>query len=153
MRRVSWLIPISSLFILSQCFALNATSAEMPLKLASITLGSAYGALFSLVPIITSEWFGLPHFSQNWGCVALAPILGSNLFGLVFGMVLDAHVNPEDVSATSRRLMMRTGIGKERLCSDGPSCYAASLKLTIAACTVAELLCIHALWRDRRMRP
>jgi len=156
-RRVSWLIPISFLFILSQYFALNATSAETPLKLASITLGFAYGATYSLVPIVTSEWFGLPRFSQNWGCVVVGPLFGSNLFGLAFGMILDAHVNPKDAAtstALQSRMFMRRGgsIGKERLCFDGPPCYADSFKLTIAACTVAALLSILALWRDRRMR-
>ena len=87
----------------------------------------------------------------------MAPLFGSNLFGLAFGMVLDAHVNPKDAAASttlnSRMFVRRDGsIGKERLCFDGPPCYADSFKLTMVACTVAALLSILALRRDRRMR-
>ncbi len=155
MRRVAWYIPIVLLFILSQVLALNTSSPQTLLKLASIILGFAYGALFGLTPTITSEWFGLPHFSKNWGFVATAPILGAYLFNLAFGINLDAHASPEESSSISRLrgIAMRAGNGKERLCFDGPPCYAASLRMTIIACLVAELLCIYALFRDRQMRP
>ncbi|KAF8341288.1 major facilitator superfamily domain-containing protein [Cantharellus anzutake] len=154
-RRVAWFIPITFVFILSQFLGLSATSAQMPLNLASVTLGFAYGATWSLAPTITAEWFGLAHFSQNWGFVAVAPILGGNLFSLAFGMNLDAHASLGDATAPAqlRAILRRAGIGKERLCFDGPPCYAASLKMTILACMVAELLCIYALRRDRRKHP
>lgn len=31
------------------------------------------------------------HFSQNWGWTAVAPIIGSNAFNVLFGGVYDAH--------------------------------------------------------------
>ena len=118
-------------------------------------LGFGYGALISLIPTITSEWFGLPHFSQNWGCVVVAPIVGAYFFNLGFGMNLDAHASLDDTSpiSRSRGIVMRAGVSRERLCFEGLPCYSASLKMTIMACMVAMLLCIYALFRDRQMRP
>ena len=118
-------------------------------------LGFAYGALFSLTPTITSEWFGLPHFSQNWGFVAVAPVVGAYFFNPGFGMNLDAHASLDDKSPISRlrSIVMRAGVSRELLCFEGPPCYSASLKMTITACMVAVLLCVYALFRDRQMRP
>lgn len=31
------------------------------------------------------------HFSQNWGWTAVAPIIGSNTFNVLFGSVYDAN--------------------------------------------------------------
>ncbi len=29
-------------------------------------VGFAYGGFFSLYPLLTSQFFGMPHFGQNW---------------------------------------------------------------------------------------
>ncbi|KAG6897161.1 hypothetical protein C0992_003667 [Termitomyces sp. T32_za158] len=33
----------------------------------------------------------IAHFSENWGFLSIAPIILGNIFGVVFGRVLDAH--------------------------------------------------------------
>ncbi|KAH9180068.1 MFS general substrate transporter [Lactarius sanguifluus] len=54
-------------------------------------VGLAYGCWFGLLPTISIEWFGLTHFSENWGIISVFPAIGGNLFSLAFGRNLDAH--------------------------------------------------------------
>jgi hypothetical protein len=159
-RRVTWLIPISIGFIVSQTLALYTTNPDI-LFLPSSTLGFAYGAMFSHATVVALDWFGLPHFSMNWGFVSVAPVIGGNLFSLAFGRNLDAHVSPDspttsgDVSRMTSSLGdvldRRAGGNTERLCFDGSSCYAASLRMTIVACSIATVLSAWATWRDRKL--
>ncbi|OSX60721.1 hypothetical protein POSPLADRAFT_1148283 [Postia placenta MAD-698-R-SB12] len=122
---------IACIFIISQitCYYVEDVGA---LWKASALLGAAYGAMFGLFPTIVIEWFGLPHFSENWGFVSLSPMIGSNIFSIAFGRNLDAHAPPSSP------------------CLEGRTCYADSLKLTIAACCVALGLAVYSGWRDRR---
>ncbi|TFY80895.1 hypothetical protein EWM64_g3108 [Hericium alpestre] len=72
---------VSTLFITSQLVLLGADSVRN-LWQASALLGFAYGSMFGLFPTVTIEWFGLTHFSENWGFVSLAPVVGGNLFSI-----------------------------------------------------------------------
>lgn len=49
---------VSSLFIISQLFAIGVSSVGA-LWMASVSLGLAYGSLYGAVPAILIEWFGL----------------------------------------------------------------------------------------------
>ncbi|KAF8890415.1 major facilitator superfamily domain-containing protein [Infundibulicybe gibba] len=126
----------SLLIVASFCFISQITAANVDdvrhLWMASALLGLGYGGVFSLFPIVCVEWFGLPHFSENWGYLSLSPMVAGNLFSLAFGRNLDAHENatpsPQAVSPPQ--------------CLQGRECYVDSLHLTIAA--------IWAGWRDRR---
>jgi len=118
------------------------------LNIASAMLGFAYGALFGLFPTITIEWFGLAHFSENWGTVSLAPLIGGNLFSLAFGMNLDAHAPQSQSFASSSSLAVPTVANAQ--CVMGVECYISSIRLTIGATFVALLLSVVAGMRDRR---
>jgi len=156
-QRVMWLIPISIGFIASQMLALYTTRPEN-LFLPSATLGLAYGAMFSHATVVALDWFGLPHFSMNWGFVGIAPVIGGNLFSIAFGRNLDAHAAPDHptssnpvaraISDLGGILSRRGGGNAERLCFDGSSCYAASLKMTVVASIIAAVLSAWATWRD-----
>jgi hypothetical protein len=151
-RRCFWLIPVSLLFVVSQTLARNTTTPDM-LWLSSASLGTAYGAMFSLVPMVIIEWFGLARFSRNWGTVAMSPVLGGNIFSLAFGMNLDRHASRPTTGAGSTVHRLRGGLPdtSDHLCFDGLKCYQSSLDLTILACVAASLLSILAFWRDRRV--
>ncbi|KAH9928843.1 major facilitator superfamily domain-containing protein [Fomitopsis serialis] len=150
---------VAAIFIVSQVTCYYVSTVEN-LWRASALLGLAYGCMFGLFPTICIEWFGLPHFSENWGFVSLAPMLGSNIFSLAFGRNLDAHAPhaPESSSAASSSpsprgildLARRAGLPGATQCLEGRACYRDSLKVTIAACFVALGLAMYSGWRDRR---
>ena len=117
--------------------------------------------MFSLATVVALDWFGFPHFSMNWGFVALAPVLGANVFSLAFGRNMDAHASPESPPGSGAMARTMSGVGdvlsrragvnsSQRLCFDGLSCYEASLRMTIVACSIATALSVLATWRDRK---
>jgi len=151
---------VACVFIVSQVTCYYVEDVTNLWKASSL-LGFAYGAMFGLFPTVIIEWFGLPHFSENWGFVSLSPVLGSNAFSIAFGRNLDAHAPPsseapalnstsypvpEHVSSLSRR----GGLPSATQCLEGRACYRDSLKLTIAACCIALGLAMYAGWRDHR---
>ena len=160
---------VSSLFIISQATAIIVSSVET-LWVASLLLGLAYGSLFGSGPTIVIEWFGLgkstflcmlnphqltspilAHFSENFGYVLLSPILGGNIFSLLFGRYLDAHArDPRSSLATRVSLtsLVSRELPSEHQCFDGKTCYLGSLQVTLVACIVSLGLSWWAGIRD-----
>lgn len=50
----------------------------------STLIGSGYGALFSLTPLVITIIWGVENFGTNWGIVAMVPALGATLWGIVY---------------------------------------------------------------------
>ncbi|KAL0941501.1 MFS monocarboxylic acid transporter [Colletotrichum truncatum] len=50
-------------------------------------IGSGYGAVFSLTPIIITVIWGVENFATNWGIVAMFPALGSTFWGIVYSAI------------------------------------------------------------------
>ncbi|EIN04341.1 MFS general substrate transporter [Punctularia strigosozonata HHB-11173 SS5] len=149
-QRSTCLTLVAALLLVSQLACLAITDVSDLWK-ASALLGFGYGSMFGLVPTIAIEWFGLPHFSENWGFLSLSPLLGGNLFSLAFGRNLDAHASPGSPSTSQpASLLRRAGLPADAQCFDGRSCYEASLHMTIAACTAALGIAIWLGVRDRR---
>ncbi|KAF9067639.1 major facilitator superfamily domain-containing protein [Rhodocollybia butyracea] len=111
---------------------------------ASALLGLGYGGMFSLFATLCIEWYGLPHFSENWGYLSLSPLIGANIFSLAFGRNIDAH------QRTDTGYMPPPAKIPARQCLEGLACYVDSIYLTIGACTCAIALSIWTAWRDRR---
>lgn len=80
------------------------------------------------------------HFSENWGYVSLAPIVGGNLFSLAFGRDVDRHSSPASL------------VAKAIECIDGRECYISTIHLTTAAACMAFGLSIVACLRDWKRR-
>ncbi|KAF8505422.1 MFS general substrate transporter [Russula emetica] len=128
-----------ALFILSQLL-LVAIGDISHLWMASVLLGLGYGCWFGLLPTISIEWFGLAHFSENWGVISIFPVLGGNLFSIAFGRNLDAHEpQPEATAMPSPSANTR--------CLDGRGCYVQTLYLNIWACVIALGF---SFWAGRR---
>lgn len=164
---------VSSLFIISQASAIIVSSVET-LWVATLLLGLAYGSLFGSCPTIMIEWFGMrkaiflciitrfasthipspAHFSENWGFVSFSPVLGGNLFSLMFGRYLDAHAPSQDTdSSLGARVVSLIGLVSRELpsehqCFDGKACYLGSLQVTLVACIVSLGLSWWAGIRD-----
>ncbi|EUC66581.1 MFS general substrate transporter [Rhizoctonia solani AG-3 Rhs1AP] len=128
--------------------------AEIPdhLWMTSGLLGLAYGATFGLCPVLTIEWFGIGHFSGNWGFVSLAPVLSGNIFNLIFGRNLDNRAAKSQPATPSPTHAFIRGLpsSNELLCYDGSACYTDSIRLSLFACFCALAISIFAAWRDKQ---
>ncbi|KAL1939679.1 hypothetical protein VTO73DRAFT_9712 [Trametes versicolor] len=165
------MVIVATLFIISQVMTFSIESISNLWK-ASALLGFAYGGLFGLFPTLVIEWFGLAHFSENWGFVSLSPMLGGNIFSIAFGRNLDSHSDEEASPAGNSTLSALTslaanatasvlppsegaihargGLPSAHHCIIGRECYRDSIKLTMVACTIALGLGIYAGWRDTK---
>ncbi|CDW94464.1 hypothetical protein, partial [Sporisorium scitamineum] len=102
-NRVWLLIVVTTLALASQLLAAfpGAISTVDDLFAVSTLTGLAYGTLFGVCPTLVFEWFGMKHFSQNYGFVSLSPVVAGNVFNLLFGRIYDSHVPPSDTSMLS----------------------------------------------------
>ncbi|KAG1740236.1 major facilitator superfamily domain-containing protein [Suillus paluster] len=141
---------VSTLFIVSQLSAIGVTDVAHLWK-ATALLGLAYGSLFGMSPTIVIDWFGLSHLSENWGWVSLSPLVGGNLFSLMFGRNLDSHASNDDSGTHSPlTLLKRADLPREHQCFDGRDCYVSTLYVTATACLIALGLSVWAGIRDQR---
>ncbi|KAJ7916308.1 major facilitator superfamily domain-containing protein [Mycena leptocephala] len=115
------LLIVSSLFFCSQLLAAQISEVTDLWK-ASALVGLAYGTIFGLFPTVCIEFFGLSHFSENWGYLSLSPMVGGNLFSIAFGRNLDAHEPGESTAAAAARAAVRVAAHQ---CLEGRSCYRA----------------------------
>jgi MFS family permease len=149
-----WFLPVvAAMFIISQFTAIGTEQVEH-LWIVSTMLGFAYGSLFNVIPILVLEWFGMAHFSQNFGTINLAPILGGNLFNLLFGYVYDSNTigrigMPETEKLGDAVAMLARGGGTisnddQHACLIGEACYGAAFKMTTFGCFVALAISLAA---------
>ncbi|KAL7423403.1 GTP-binding protein rbg1 [Cryptotrichosporon argae] len=175
-KRVWFLPAVAFMFLLSQLFALDTTHVSS-LWRVSAALGLSYGSLFNVVPMLVLEWFGMAHFSQNYGWTCVAPVIGGNIFNLVFGRVFDAHSVVHDgtggegaeagatdaagiaenvgralhaLAAGVGVVVRGGGIPSAHECLVGRTCYATALELSAAACVVALGLSVLVGFRRER---
>lgn len=144
---------VSSFFIISQALAIGISRVST-LWIATATLGVAYGGLFGALPAIVIDWFGLAHLSENWGYVTLAPLIGGNIFSIMFGRNLDAHTPRGEEENTSHNVTRFVGgeMSEQQRCLMGRECYVSSLRVTLVACMIALALSTWAATRDERRR-
>jgi len=114
------LMIVASSFLASQVI-LYRISAVRSIWQASVFLGASYGMLFGIFPTLVIEWFGLAHFSENWG------------------FNLDAHTPHFDSEDDSGSRLQRL---EDRLC------YKGTIQLTILACCASLALTAYASWKD-----
>ncbi|KAF8959541.1 MFS general substrate transporter [Flammula alnicola] len=143
MPRSYSLVLVASFFFVSQVVAATEDHIEN-LWVASALLGLAHGSVFSLFPTVCLEWFGMPHFSENWGYLSLSPMAAGNFFSLVFGKNLDSH----DSNLEKSTLVAR--ITSKPQCLQGLKCYVDTIYITAGATFLSILLSIWAGYRDRQ---
>ncbi|KAG2365271.1 MFS general substrate transporter [Suillus spraguei] len=141
---------VSTLFVISQLSAVSVNNVTHLWK-ATALLGLAQGSLFGIAPTIVIDWFGLSHLSENWGFVSLSPLVGGNIFSLMFGRNLDSHASNDDTETySSLSLARRSGLPSDHQCSEGRDCYVSSLYVTATACLIALGLSVWAGIRNQR---
>ncbi|TFK64184.1 MFS general substrate transporter [Pluteus cervinus] len=173
----SYCLFLVALFCFTSQVAASYIDNVEHLWIASSILGLAHGCAFSLFPTVCIEWFGLLHFSENWGYLSSSPVFAGNFFSMIFGKNLDEHaglpgkpdaqppslfsrhVGAASTSAFASKMkrwlpfdtienMVRRDA--RHLCLQGRQCYVDTLHLTITASIVAMGLSIYAAWRDRQ---
>ena len=111
----------------------------------------------ALESYLTTNSFPAPaHLSENWGYVSFSPVIGGNLFSLMFGRNLDAHVPAQDLIPSlvtrfwSSITLVPRELPSEHQCFDGKACYLGSLQVTLVACIASLGLSWWAGIRDRQ---
>jgi hypothetical protein len=84
--------------------------------LISTLIGSGYGAIFSLTPLIITVIWGVENFGTNWGIVAMVPALGATVWGIVYSNVYQW---------AAEKASFRSDLKEDVLCY-GQECYAAT---------------------------
>lgn len=132
--RTFFLLPVTIMAVLSQGLAAwpDAITNVHRLLLVSATTGLMYGTLFGLGPVLVFEWFGVRSFSLNWGFMSLSPVIGGNIYNLLFGAVYDSNV-PKG--------------GHNHRCLKGEDCYRAVFVWTTIGCFIALLTSIALIVR------
>ncbi|KAL0958795.1 hypothetical protein HGRIS_014115 [Hohenbuehelia grisea] len=132
------LVLASLLFLCSQVAIISINDLDK-LWIGSIMLGFSYGSAFALVPTLCIYYFGMSHFSENFGFTTLSPMVSGYVFSVIFGKTLDEHEGPTSPSRTAAHQ-----------CTEGRGCYANALHFTIGACLLALGLSLFMSFRDRR---
>ncbi|KAF8812664.1 MFS general substrate transporter [Phlegmacium glaucopus] len=135
---------VSFLCLISQVVAGNVSNVSN-LWIASALLGLAHGSIAALVPTVSLEWFGLPHFSENMGYVCISPVFSANLLAFLFGRILDAH---RDKTVQDLSLSAFQAYGGPPRCLQGRDCYIHAIYLTIGATFLSLLISLWAGYRD-----
>lgn len=143
LRRAYCISLVAVFFFVSQVVAMSIVDVKDLWK-ASLLVGFSYGSAFGLFPAIIIDWFGLAHFSENWGFVSFSPLIGGNIFSMAFGKNIDGHA--ADDSKLPPTTSPDTTIHAQ--CMKGVECYIWSLKLTTWACVLAFGLAIWAGYKD-----
>ncbi|GLT46388.1 hypothetical protein SLA2020_201440 [Shorea laevis] len=77
------------------------------LYIGSVLVGICYGSQWSLMPIISSEIFGVRHFGTIFNTIAIASPVGSYIFSVrVIGYFYDKEASGEDNSCYGTRCFM-----------------------------------------------
>jgi hypothetical protein len=86
LSRITFLVVFSIIMSIGQIIlASGAVQGRGDLFwLVSASIGTGYGALFSLTPICVSVIWGVENFGTNWGCVATVPAIGATVWGLLY---------------------------------------------------------------------
>jgi len=122
--RTAWLCVVAALMALTQALYF---AANIPMIFGIIAIhGLAYGGNYAVIPTLTSEFFGLKHFGANYGLIAMAPALGSQLISTILAGYLYDHFE-QDSYVT---------VGGEKHCL-GRQCYRYTLLSTLCICLLA----------------
>ncbi|KAI8447082.1 major facilitator superfamily domain-containing protein [Phakopsora pachyrhizi] len=130
LRRVWWLTLISSLFLISQLLGLTYIDSLRGVPFLSGLVGFAYGNIYGTAPALVLEWFGLRHFTTNFGFLNLAPLLTGQIFNISFGRIYDHHRGKSED-------------GKYLVCKIGTECYRTAFGVTAVASSLALGLSIY----------
>jgi len=96
--RVSLLLGFALIMSAGQLLLATGIIANNPqlFYLVSSTIGTGYGAVFTLAPTVVSVVWGTKNFGTNWGIVTVTPALGAALFGGIFAVGYDRAAKKQE---------------------------------------------------------
>jgi MFS family permease len=111
--------------------------------IVSALIGSGYGAVFSLTPIIITVIWGVENFGTNWGIVATVPALGATVWGIVYSTIYQWAANEGHYRHGENN-------GEEQTLEDvlcyGKNCYAGTFWAMAVSVWIACAMWIWA-WK------
>lgn len=131
--RITFLLSSALLLSLGQLLLASGWVQNHPSRfsLISALIGSGYGAVFSLTPIVVSVVWGVENFGTNWGILAMTPAAGATLWGAVYAAVYQKGAD---------------GSEKGDVLCHGEKCYAPTFWAMAISVWVAMGLWMYA-WR------
>ncbi|KAI8455055.1 hypothetical protein BY996DRAFT_8470500, partial [Phakopsora pachyrhizi] len=115
---------------ISQFLGLTYIDSLRGVPFLSGLVGFAYGNIYGTAPALVLEWFGLRHFTTNFGFLNLAPLLTGQIFNISFGRIYDHHQGKSED-------------GKYLVCKIGTECYRTAFGVTAVASSLALGLSIY----------
>ena len=113
--------------------------------IVSALIGSGYGAVFSLVPIIVAVIWGVENFGTNWGIVLIVPALGATLWGVAYSSIYQRAADHSAVGG-----IFSGGIDKisDNVLCYGKDCYASTFWAMAISVWIACVMWIQA-WKGK----
>lgn len=104
-----------------------AFSSLHTLPLGFIVMALSYGALWSLIPAISTELFGFKHVALNYSLVTMSPGVGGLIMSAgIASKVYDYYADPETNKCYGHQCFRETHYISAALCA-----FAASLSLAV----------------------
>lgn len=90
--RINILLITNVIFAASQFMCIYLADRSWAFILANILSGISIGSLWTFVPAVISEYFGLPDFGRNWGIVILLAALAGIGVQAGYGMIYQSFI-------------------------------------------------------------
>ncbi|MCJ1480355.1 putative monocarboxylate transporter mch1 [Schaereria dolodes] len=152
--RIAFLLTSTLLLSIAQLLLASGLIQTHPslFPLISALVGTGYGAVFSLTPIIVSVVWGVQNFGTNWGIVAMMPAGGAAVWGAVYSAVYMAGAERIGKGDGNRRGGGDGGGGGGGTLDDvlcyGNECYAATF-WAMAVCSWVAVGLWGWAWRGK----
>ena len=87
--RITFLLASALILSIGQLLLASGFVQNHDSRFAAVSalIGTGYGAVFSLTPIVVSVVWGVENFGTNWGILAMTPAAGATLWGAVYAVV------------------------------------------------------------------
>ncbi|KAL6708460.1 putative monocarboxylate transporter mch1 [Coniothyrium glycines] len=98
--RINFLLLSGFVLSLGQLLLASGLVQNHPSRFAAVSalIGSGYGAVFSLTPIVVSVVWGVENFGTNWGILAVTPAAGATFWSAVYATMYQKAAADSDPS-------------------------------------------------------
>lgn len=134
-QRTWLLVGAGAISLFAQTAGLTIQDASQ-LWVISIVTGVAYGICYGSYPTIVGDSFGMKHFSQNWGLLALSPVSASYIFNMLFGYYYDINSTTDTYG--------------HQTCTLGRACYSSAFKITILGALFVIFMALESILINRK---
>lgn len=139
LSRVAFLLTFAFILSLGQLLLASGWIQNHSSRFAIVSslIGSGYGAVFSLTPIVVSVVWGVENFGTNWGIMAMTPAAGATVWGAIYAAVYQGAAG---------RNAGATGRAEDDVLCYGRECYAPTFWAMAVSVWLAMGLWVWA-WR------